>query len=145
MLEETGLVVRSTPAGVWVETVRQSSCGSCAARKGCGQRLLAEVGQGRRFEVRADNPRRLELRSGDRVVLGLAENALLMASAMVYLVPLALMLLLAVLAQQAAVAEPWVVAAGVAGLGLGFLLARWFGRHAASGCRLHPEIIRFDR
>ncbi|WP_207062589.1 SoxR reducing system RseC family protein [Motiliproteus sp. SC1-56] len=144
MLEEKGRVLRLSREGVWVETVRQSSCVSCSARKGCGQRLLAELGQGQRFEVLAENPRNLNLSAGDGVVLGLAENSLLAASAMVYLVPILAMVLCSVLASQAGLAEPAVIGLGVLGLALGFGGARVYGKRKATGCQLHPEILRID-
>ena len=40
---ETGRVVALEGAAVWVETIRSSACGSCAARSGCGHRTLAGV------------------------------------------------------------------------------------------------------
>ena len=38
MLEETGTVVKIEPDALWVETVQTTTCGSCSARRGCGQR-----------------------------------------------------------------------------------------------------------
>ena len=40
---ESGRVVAVEETGVWVETIRSSACGSCAARSGCGHRTLAGV------------------------------------------------------------------------------------------------------
>ena len=42
MLIETGRVVavEANEEALWVETIRQSTCGSCAANKGCGHGLL---------------------------------------------------------------------------------------------------------
>ena len=78
MLEETAQVVRVTADGIWVETRRQSTCSSCAAEKGCGTATLSKVLGNRRTLVRvlADMP----LEVGDRVVIGIREQALVRGS-----------------------------------------------------------------
>lgn len=43
MLTETGRVIAIDDDGVWVETLKQSACHQCKARKGCGQKLLAST------------------------------------------------------------------------------------------------------
>jgi sigma-E factor negative regulatory protein RseC len=40
MLTEQARVVALDAETVWVETIRQSSCGSCSARAGCGHGML---------------------------------------------------------------------------------------------------------
>ena len=52
MLSETGRVVAVEADGLWVETIRRSSCGSCSARRGCGHGLLNRLGDGRNNLVR---------------------------------------------------------------------------------------------
>jgi len=51
MLTETARVVALDSDAVWVETLRQTSCGSCAARSGCGHGMLntARAGASRGF------------------------------------------------------------------------------------------------
>ena len=46
MLIETGRVVALEGNTVWVETLRQSACGSCSARAGCGHGVLNAVAPG---------------------------------------------------------------------------------------------------
>lgn len=41
MLTEQGIVSGVDSDGIWVETLKRSSCGQCSARAGCGQRLIA--------------------------------------------------------------------------------------------------------
>ena len=48
MLVETGRVVAVEEDSLWVETIRQSTCGSCAAQKGCGHGLLNRYADGKR-------------------------------------------------------------------------------------------------
>ncbi|WP_210396704.1 SoxR reducing system RseC family protein [Motiliproteus sediminis] len=142
MLEESAQVIEAADGGVWVETVRQSACSSCSARKGCGQKLLSDIGQGARFRVLARNPRQLVLSPGDPVVLGLAESSLLTASALVYLLPLVTMAVAAVVAQWSGAAEGLVALAGMVGLGLGLLGVRHWGPGRSQDCRYQPEVLR---
>lgn len=142
MIEETGQVVAITEQGVLVQTVRQSACSSCSAAKGCGQKLLASVGQGQRFEVLADNPMKLPLQSGDQVVLGLAETALLKASMLAYLLPLLSLAVFAAVAEYMQVPEYMVVISAVVGLGAGLLAMRWQVSAGQSSEQYQPQILR---
>lgn len=142
MLEERALVIEVKGAGVLVETVRQSACASCSASKGCGQKLLSDLGQGARFQVLARNPRSLILQQGDSVVLGLEESSFLTASLMLYLLPLFAMMVLALVADWAALPEPLVILAGLGGLLGGLLVVRRWSAGVESGCRYQPEILR---
>ncbi len=145
MIEESGKVIAVTADGVLVETVRQSACNSCRAAKGCGQKLLASVGQGQRFEVLADNPRNLILQAGDQVVLGLAEGAFLKASALAYLLPLVVMIVAAVVAELSGQPEAVVAVAGLLGLALGFGCLKWLVVPGGDQCQFNPEILRTER
>ncbi len=143
MIEETGRVLEVRSNGVMVETIRQSACSSCSAAKGCGQKMLASVGQGQRFEVLASNPRRLIIDAGDQVVLGLAESALLKASMLAYLFPLIAMIVLAGAGELAGMADPWVALLGGLGLFAGLLLVKsWVKQNSDSHCQYHPQILR---
>ncbi|OMH38120.1 SoxR reducing system RseC family protein [Motiliproteus sp. MSK22-1] len=143
MIEEPGLVLSVAEDGVLVETIRKSSCGQCSAAKGCGQKMLASIGQGQRFEVIATNPRRLILQKGDQVVLGLAESALLKASFMAYLLPLVLMIVTATFAELAGFSEGVVAVSGIGGLFMGLGVTRWLtGSDRKTRCQQYPEILR---
>ena len=144
MLTESGRVVDVGPSGVWVETIRQSACSGCRSQSGCGQKLLAEVGQGQRFEIKAANPLRLVLQPGDKVELGIEEASFLQASVMVYLLPLLGLIVAAVLADTLGATEPLVISAGVSGLLLVFWVVRWRTARAQQ-CRFLPQILKVAR
>ncbi len=142
MLEETGTVSRVEAGSVWVETIRQSACEGCRASKGCGQKALASIGQGKRFQVKVKNPRQLILHNGQSVVLGLEDSALLSASALVYLLPLLLMLGAAILADSLTGSEGLTILSALAGLAAGMLVARLLASRRQNQCRFEPEILR---
>jgi sigma-E factor negative regulatory protein RseC len=119
MLEQSARVVESSSAGVWVEAVEPSGCGTCGGQ-GCSTRKIAEMLQRRPRQFQVDSD--LELLAGERVVIGIAEGSVLHAALRSYGVPLLLMLLGALFAQ-------WLWPGDLAGVG-GMLLgglAGWLG------------------
>ena len=137
MLTETGRVVAVEADGVWVETIRQSTCGACAARKGCGHGLLSRYAEGRRGYIRVLPGTRLapnDCRVDDQVMISLPEEVILRGSFTVYLVPLLAMLAGAV------------GGAAVAGSDAGALIGSALGLAAGLGLvRLHAWRHRDDR
>lgn len=145
MIEETARVVAAEGEFVWVETQRQSTCGGCAARQGCGTATLAKVLGRRRTRVRALN--RDAARVGDRVVVGIDEQALVRGSLAVYAVPLLGLLaggvLGALLQTRLQLAgEALTLVAGVAGLVVGLLWVKGFTRRIRGDSRYQPVVLR---
>jgi len=131
MLKETGRVVAVESNFVWVETIPSSLCGKCAARKGCGQGVLASI-TGHRGLVRALESPSLQASDcsvNDEVEIELPESSVLKGSMLVYLAPLLFAIAAVLLAQS--FGELAIVGAFVAGLGCGFaavrLAPRWLG------------------
>tara|TARA_R110002095_G_scaffold215868_1_gene211269 strand:- start:2200 stop:2637 length:438 start_codon:yes stop_codon:yes gene_type:complete len=142
MLTEQAQVVAVEAEGVRVETVRRSGCAGCQSKSVCGQRLLAEIGQGQRFQIVSSNPQHIALKPGDIVELGVQEAPFLQASAMIYLFPLVGLILAAVVAEMAAFAESGVVVSGLLGLFLGFGGVWSWSRSSNKQCRYQPQIVR---
>ncbi|MBQ0763380.1 SoxR reducing system RseC family protein [Marinobacter psychrophilus] len=136
MITESGRVVAVSGNTVWVQTIRQSACQSCSARSGCGQRVLAAASGGRANQVQVLNT--LHAGVGDDVTLGIAEQALLQASLLVYALPLLLMVAASIAANQLVPGSDGVaiLAAGL-GLGAGFFVARRWQRHMPGDYQPH--------
>ncbi|WP_111657110.1 SoxR reducing system RseC family protein [Isoalcanivorax indicus] len=144
MIEESGRVVAVEPGAVWVETLRFSACRDCSARKGCGHGLMDSERAGARARVRALNPT-LTLAVDDAVVVGIPEGALLRGAVMLYLVPLLLMFVAALVGAALPSGLPGGDLAapfGVAGLAIGFLVNRWYSQQHARDPALHPQVVR---
>lgn len=146
MIEEVGVVTACAGDHAWVHTRRQTTCGNCGARQGCGTAVLAKV-LGRSFStVRALNT--AHAREGDRVVIGLSEQALLRGSAAVYLAPLLSMVVMALVGE--ALAPQWFgyrsellsIAFGLCGLALGFIWLYLFGRKIRQDGAYQPVVLR---
>lgn len=144
MIEETGRVAEVEPGFAWVETRRQSTCGSCSARGGCGTSVLSRVLGQRTVRVRALD--RIGAAVGDEVVLGLDDGALLRGSLAVYMVPLLALIAGALLAEsvgpQWGFGQGFVLLGGVAGLASGFFWLRLFSRRAGADARYQAVILR---
>lgn len=143
MIEESGTVVALDGHAVWVQTIRQSTCGSCSARKGCGQGALARMTDGRANQVRVRNTCGASV--GDQVVLGIEESQLLRASLLVYALPLLALLVGALLGggfwpgQDLAA----IVGGGI-GLAAGFLWLKAVSGAGEQADRLRPVLLRID-
>ena len=136
MITESGRVVAVSGNTAWVQTIRQSACQSCSARSGCGQRVLAAASGGRANQVQVLNT--LNANVGDNVTLGIAEQALLQASLLVYALPLLLMVAASMTASLLVPGSDGVaiVAAGL-GLGTGFVVARLLQRRMPGDYQPH--------
>jgi sigma-E factor negative regulatory protein RseC len=141
VIEETGRVVAVEAGAVWVETVRYTACQSCSVSKGCGHALLDGQRAGSRARIRAlcDTP----LRVDDQVVLGIPEGLLMRGALLVYLLPVLLMLVGALIGQMftSAVVDTAAVG-GIAGLGGGFLVNRWYSVRHRRDPAMHPQVMR---
>jgi len=143
-VREMATVVALEDDGAWVETQRQSTCGACSARAGCGQGVLNQLLPGRQHYLRAlvDPADRAHLVVGDRVALIMADDVVLSASAVLYLVPLAALLLGALLGDYLLPGDAGAVAGGVLGLALGALLVRLHAGSVRHDPRMQPRLER---
>lgn len=136
MLTESGRVVALEADGLWVETIRSSTCGSCAARNGCGHGLLNRVSDGKRGYVRVLPGAHSvdDFGVNDQVLIGIPEAVILRGSFIAYLLPIVLMLAgaLGATAWQPSQGDVAATLGAAAGLLVGFLLVRWHAiRHRA--------------
>lgn len=84
MIEEEAIVTRAEAGRVWVEKARQSACGSCA--QPCATASVAEYLDKPSLSLVLDTA--LDVRAGDRVVLGVGEEVIVKGSLAVYILPL---------------------------------------------------------
>lgn len=128
MLTETGRVVAIDKDSLWIETIRQTVCGTCAAQKGCGHGLLNQIGDGRRSYLQVSSAAfpGQQFQLDDEVSIGIPEELLVRGSALVYLTPLLSMLALAALAPilYPSTGELGAVLAAAMGFALGAGLVR---------------------
>lgn len=133
------------PGALWVETIRQSTCGSCAANKGCGHGLLNRISDGRTGYVRVlSGPTGTDgCAVDDQVRISIPEQVILRGSLVVYVLPL-----LCMMAGAAAADLLWPggselasIAGAAVGLGLGFAAVRWHAWRHRQDRSLQPTLL----
>lgn len=143
MIEEEAKVVSTEPGRVWVETVRQSACGQCSARAGCGQPLMARVlsrgaeAQRNRLPVLTD----LSPKVGDTVRLGIPETSLLAGAFWLYLAPVLALIVGAVSVQLLTASDIAALMGGMAGFSLCLLYVRRQQSRWQRDDRWRPRIL----
>lgn len=145
MIEERARVIAVRNDQLLLEAQTQSACGGCEARQGCGTSVLSKW-VGRRF-TRFQAKNTVNARVGDEVVVGLAEEAMLKGSVLVYLMPLLAMIVMAVLADSlipfdAAARDLLVLSAAFAGFLLMLVVSRLFLSSRRNRSQLQPVVIR---
>ncbi len=85
-MEEQALVVDVADGVAWVEKTRQTQCGGCSLRGGCGSAVLSKVLGARRNRIKVVDP--LSVKVGDVVTIQLDAAALIRGSFAVYMIPL---------------------------------------------------------
>jgi sigma-E factor negative regulatory protein RseC len=148
MLEEKAQIVAMDEANaVWVETQRQTACGSCQASKACGTATLSKVLGQKRTRVRALN-KLPDLEIGDSVVIGLQEGAFLRGSLALYFVPLLGMFLGAgfgALFHQAFSAEyteGFRIVFSIGGFLAGMVWVKYYSRRIADNSDYQATVLR---
>lgn len=142
MLTEVGRVVAVEADGVWVETIRTTACDSCAAKSGCGQgtlgRALGRQNKGLIKALESESLSAADCALDDYVEIALPEDVVLKGSAVVYLVPLMLGLIGAVVGGD--FGDAGAVAGFALGLAAGFTGVRWFTVNAGK-IALLPTLV----
>ena len=89
MIFETGVVVAVESDGLWVETIQKSACEVCVAEKGCGQKFLSKLaGKTTSIRVLRNKLSPETFSVGQSVTIGIPEDVIVMASLLVYLLPI---------------------------------------------------------
>ena len=85
MIEEEAVVAQIEAGRIWVEKARQSACSASCAQS-CATRAVADYLGETKVRIAVLSP--IEVRPGDRVVIGIGEDALIKGSLSIYLIPL---------------------------------------------------------
>lgn len=126
MICETGRVVAVEPSYLVVETIRQSTCSSCSAQKGCGTGLLNKIGAGKAHHLTVARGKfeQTAIAIGDQVDISVPELMVVVGAAVVYLLPLLTLMVGMVAAEAVFVTEVAAALGAVGGLFVGVFLVR---------------------
>lgn len=143
MINESGRVVAIEPDCLWVETIRQSSCGSCSAQKGCGHGILNQSSAGRRSHLRVllrELPAS-DFSIDDEVDISIPERVLVMGALLVYILPLLTMLAAAMLVSQWWPGDVAAFIAAVLGFVMGLGLVKYHAVSHRNDLGLQPVVM----
>jgi sigma-E factor negative regulatory protein RseC len=121
-----------------LEIERKTACGLCGQTRGCGNSIWGKLFAHQSTAFKAQN--RINAKVGDSVIVGINEQALLKSALLLYILPLATMLIGAILAKQLSATELGSMLGALAGLILGLL---WVKGHTMSSSyfRLQQPVI----
>ena len=145
MIEEHARVIAVQNGQLLLEAQTKASCSACAVKQGCGTSVISKW-VGRKF-TRFQAPNTVNARVGDEVVVGLAEEAMLKGSVLVYLLPLLAMIGFALLADSLIAADTpsrdlMVLIAAVAGFSLMLVISRLLLSTGSNSSKLTPVVLR---
>lgn len=145
MIEERARVIAVENGQLLLEAQTKASCSACAVKQGCGTSVVSKW-IGRKF-TRFQAPNTVNARVGDEVVVGLAEEAMLKGSVLVYLLPLLAMIGFALLADSLIAADTasrdlLVLISAVVGFSLMLVISRLLLSTGSNSRKLTPVVLR---
>ena len=143
MIEEQATVISVDGDFVWVESIRLSTCNSCSAQKGCGQQAIAKgIGQQRqKFKVLLNQH---SLHAGDEITIAMPDEAFLKLSLLVYFVPLAGLIIGAIIGFSL-IGEALSILMGGVGLAAGLYILKRLSRRYSHDPDYQPQVLYRDR
>ena len=142
MIRETATIIAIEDDSLLLEAVSKTTCGNCAAKQGCGQRLLSKLmakPNAIRVPLRGKNA--TDYRLGDEVEIGVGEGALVNGALFVYLFPLLGLLLGGGVAQSLALGETGAICCGLGGLLIGAIGVRVHAWQRRSSDKYNPVLL----
>lgn len=143
MILETGTVVAVESDGLWVETIQKSACEVCVAEKGCGQKFLSKLaGKTTSIRVLLNKQSQQKISVGQSVTIGIPEDVIVLASLLVYLLPI-----FGAVAGATAVGlnggggDLQSIGGALAGLLLGGWLVRIHSKRSRNDLRYNPVLV----
>ncbi|MFT6300473.1 MAG: sigma-E factor negative regulatory protein RseC [Saprospiraceae bacterium] len=143
MIHENATIVAIQESGLWVETIQQSTCQTCVAQKGCGQRLIAKV-TGNTTTIRV-LPGLFDtglMQVHDKVVIGVPEKVIVNGTLLAYFLPLMTMVLTVALASHLSNSDLIIAAAAITSLCAGGLIVRLHSHLNQDNYEIHPILLK---
>ena len=151
MIEERAIIVSldseisaaestATDSTATLEIERKVACGLCGQTRGCGNSIWGKLFAHQSTAFKAQN--RINAKVGDSVIVGINEKALLKSALLLYILPLATMLIGAIFATQLHDTNGYAMLGALVGLVLGFV---WVKGHTMSSSYFklqQPVILR---
>lgn len=142
MIEEAANVVSVQGKYVEIQMQRQSACSHCELERGCGTGAIGRMLGHRNKPLFIENT--LNMKPGDRILLGMPDRSFLKASLLIYGLPLGLLVISTVLAQIVSNgSEVLVPIAAVAGLLGGLFISAKLTRKRFAR-QFNPRVLQIN-
>lgn len=125
-----------------IEVVRQTACSLCGQTRGCGNAIWGKLFAHKTTSFKAQN--NINAKTGQSVIVGIDEKALIRSALLLYIVPLVTMFIGAILALQITDSDLSAMLGAVVGVLVGYF---WVKAHTSGRSydqRHHPIILRLD-
>ena len=147
MIEEHAIILSIEDLGndqsvATIEVVRKTACGLCGKTQGCGNAIWGKLFAHKTTSFKAQN--NINAKTGQHVIVGIDEKALMKSALLLYIVPLVTMFVGAILASQISNSDLTAMIGAVIGVLLGYF---WVKAHTTgrSYYQSHqPKILRLD-
>lgn len=130
---------------VWIRTQRQSTCGQCAMKSGCGTKVLSDYIGDKLLDVRALLAPQLnvaDLQLGDALVVGLPEQQMLKGTIVSYGLPLLGLFAAGIPLSLIQAPDLTVALASLAGLIVGLVGVKVFSSKVENLSGWQPVVLR---
>ncbi|GAB1258175.1 alginate biosynthesis regulator MucC [Aurantivibrio plasticivorans] len=142
MLKENGRVVAVDGESVWVETISRSACGSCSAKAGCGQSVLAKWAEKHSYlQLSLDGRASDSIRVNDQITIGIPDDSVVKSALLLYCVPLITLVLGASLGSSLIGGDVASVLGALMGVAMGGLFIALFSRLIQHRSSFSPVIL----
>jgi sigma-E factor negative regulatory protein RseC len=142
MLETRAIIVQVKGQYALVQANQANGCEQCNG-KGCGTGKLSQLFCSKPRQFQVDNP--INARVGDEVVISVAEGAVLRGIGLVYMLPLLLLVMGAMIGgvgvEQPQQRDGYAATGALLGLVVGFVIAKWISLRQARS-NFQPYIAR---
>ena len=136
--EEKAIVSHVKGDYVFLETQNTTSCDNCSTKSGCSQ--VSSI-----FTFKSKNKLRmknsLSLKQGDAVIIAMAPDKLMLATVLMYLLPLVLLFVFSFIAKLL-LGENASIIFGLVGLFFGLFLVKQFTQQKAIAAMFQPKLVR---
>jgi len=113
---EQGIVIKTDSSAAWVKTIKTGDCAGCTARGSCHS-----LGNNNEMEVKVLNE--AGAREGDRILLSFETSSFLKAAFLLYVFPVLMLIIGALIGQEIAPALSINPSGGAALMGFSFFFA----------------------
>ncbi len=140
MITENGIVTSANADTAWIKTTRSGACEACSSKESCGTANNAK-------EVIVSVKNTLNVKNGDHVVIGLETKPMLYLTFFIYVFPILMMILGAVIGDTIAPylklnPSPAAMAVGFSFFGLSFYFIRKKNTALSKKDELKPFLVR---